>query len=111
MPRNQEVALRCQIKAGGFSQERIAEVALAGGGKHTVLAPRHYCWTQDKRPLGIDEPAAGQTINGWVAARRLGGRPGEPVVVTTPDGDVFEVSHEIVETRPAESEISPHVSV
>jgi len=111
MPRTQEVALHCQIKAGGFSGERIAEVALAGGSTHTVLAPRHYCWTQDKRPLGLDEPAPGQTMNGLVAARRLGGRPGEPVVVTTPDGDVFEVPPEIVETRPAESEISPHVPV
>lgn len=50
-------------------------------------------------------------MNGLVAARRIGGRPGEPMVVTTPDGEEFVVDTEIVETRPAESESSPDGSV
>jgi hypothetical protein len=109
MPRPIQIGLRCEFTPGGFSGQRVALIRLASGDIHKGLAPLHYCWDRHGHPLRADEPAAGQTVEGIVAARRLQERAGQ-VVVSIPDGDVLVVPEEIVTERPA-SEISPHVPV
>jgi hypothetical protein len=111
MAHEKEIALFCRINAGGFSGERVVEVLLADGTEQKVLAPRHYCWTRDGRPLAPEEPALGHPIDGLVAARRLRDLSNEQVVVNTPDGEVFVVSSDVITSRPAKSEISPNVPV
>jgi hypothetical protein len=111
MPQTREVALAGLVKPGGFSEERIVEVALPGGGVQAVLAPRRYCWTREGTPLGTDEPAAGRTIEGLVAARGLGRTSEGLVLVDTPDGETFAVAADIVKPRPDKSEINSRVPV
>jgi hypothetical protein len=110
MTRKREIALICQINAGGFSGERVAEVTLVNGSTQKVLAPRHYCWTKDNNPLTPTQPELGTSIEGLVAARIIKENGGK-LVVTTPDGEVFEVSSDTVQSRPTTSEITPHVPV
>jgi hypothetical protein len=110
MVQNREIALNCSINAGGFSGERIAEITQLDGKARKVLAPRHYCWTREGRPLSPDEPHLGTPIDGLVAARRIEDRM-SGVLITTPDGDVFLVSQDTIMTRPSVSEITPNVPV
>ena len=110
MARTREIALVCRIHAGGFSGERIAQVTLASGGVQMVLAPRHYCWNHDGRPLAPNQPELGHALDGIVAARLIEEAQGV-VKVTTPDGEVFVVSADTVKPRPEASEIPLHVPV
>ena len=108
------VAVRCLIARGGFSGERVVTVRCADGTEKKGLAPTHYCWDEKKHPLGEDEPADGQAIEGFVAARKLrSAGPAAPgaVVVDIPDGEVMVVPRDSVIPRPAstEPETTPHV--
>jgi hypothetical protein len=100
MTRIKPIALRCKISRGGFSGERVVHVVGPDGKEYKGLAPTHYCWTEDGQRLGLEEPAAGNSIDGLVAAQRLVDLPGNQVVVTTPDGEVFVVSSDIMVPRP-----------
>ncbi len=111
MPREREIALKCQINAGGFSGERIAVVNLSDGNEQRVLAPRHYCWTAEGSPLAPDQPPLGNSIVGLVAARRIQDLPDGNVFVSTPDGAVFAVKPKTIDQRPATLESVPHVPV
>jgi hypothetical protein len=111
MTNEKEIALICRINAGGFSGERVVEVTRADGTETKILAPRHYCWTKDGRPLAPDEPTLGHPIDGLVAARRLRVLPNSHVVVNTPDGEVFAVLPVTIAPRPTTSEITSHVPV
>jgi hypothetical protein len=111
MARDAAIALFCRINAGGFSGERLVQLTRADGTEQKALAPRHYCWTRDGRPLKPDEPELGRSIDGLVAARRLRDLPDGHVVVTTPDGEVFPARADAVTARPAESEIDSYVPV
>jgi hypothetical protein len=111
MSHDREIALPCQIYAGGFSGERIARIVLADGSTQEVLAPRHYCWNKAGEPLVLEEPRLGESLEGMVAARRIQTLPNGSVIVTTPDGEVFAVSAQIVRPRPRKSEISSNVPV
>jgi hypothetical protein len=111
MAHEREIALSCRINAGGFSGERVVDIARADGTEQKVLAPRHYCWDRDGRPLRADEPKLGHPIDGFVAARRLRDMPNGQAVVNTPDGQVFIVSSDTIASRPSESEKPSDVPV
>ncbi len=97
------VALKCRIFPGSFSGERVVLIPLPNGATHKGLAPTAYCWKQDSKPLEIGDPAPGGSIDGIVAARLLGKTDAGDMVVTIPDGDVINVSKDIVVPRPEES--------
>ena len=110
MINGKEIALSCTIRAGGFSGERIVQVRLADGTEYQGLAPEHYCWDKDRHALALDQPAPGESMPGFVAARRLKNWPSGKTVVTTPDGEVFAVANDIISDRPA-AEITSNVPV
>src|SRR5205807_10636593 len=66
MPRPVSVSLLCRIRPGGFSGERIVGITCSDGSEHISMAPRHYCWTREQKPLGPHEPAPGKIIDGLV---------------------------------------------
>jgi hypothetical protein len=107
MPR--PISLLCRIFPGGFSGERVVRVTRKDGSEHVSMAPRHYCWKLDKQPLGPDEPAPGESIEGLVAARLMVVQGGA-ATVSLPDGALIVVNADLVKPRPSE-EIEPHVSV
>jgi hypothetical protein len=111
MLHTREIALLCRIDAGGFSGERVVEVVSSEGKRVKALAPRHYCWTREGRPLQPEEPELGKALDGLVAARRLDNLPGGRVLVSTPDGEELVVSSATVTARPTRSEVAPHVPV
>jgi hypothetical protein len=103
------IAVKCRISRGGFSGERIIKVDLIDGSEHVGLAPTHYCWGAEGKPLGQDDPPIGDSTDGIVAAQELG-RSAGGVRVTTPDGEVFAVPLGSVVARPR-PETETHVSV
>jgi hypothetical protein len=110
MPQVKSIGLRCQILPGGFSGERVIEINLPDGTKYRGLAPRHYCWTSDGKPLSPDEPAPGKSLSGIVAARVLERDNNGQIRVTIPDGEIFDVSEGGIVDRP-NSELVSNVSI
>jgi hypothetical protein len=104
------IGLLCRFTPGGFSGQRVALIRLADGQTHKGLAPLQYCWTRDKKPLGPEEPAEGQAVDGIVAARYLRPEQDGKVVVSIPDGDVIVVPRSLVTARPT-PEPASHVPV
>ena len=99
---NARVALRCEISRGGFSDERVFRVAVPQGDFFGV-ASRRYCWDVQDRPLPEDQPPAGQSIQGKVAARVVDMDESDNIVVSVPDGQVITVSRDLLVDRPAEA--------
>jgi hypothetical protein len=73
-----------------FSNERAFEVELADGTSYSGPAPIHFCWNEDRKPLGESE-AVGKEVNGWVAARVISQLEDDQVVVEVPDGEMIAV--------------------
>ena len=107
MPAAQRVALECEITRGGFSDERIFKILLPSG-EYTSLASRQYCWDDNDEPLQEDQPAAGRTIRGKVAARVIEVND-TGVLVSVPDGEAITVAAAQLLERPAK--VGAHVSV
>ena len=99
---SEKKALRGTIWRGAFSGERVFEIALADGRTYRGVAPVHYCWDDEGRPLGPNEPA--EKIRGGIACRVLGRIDNAPVV-SIPDGEVVPVAEETIINRPAESPV------
>jgi hypothetical protein len=104
------IAIKCRIMRGGFSGERIVTVHCADGSDRKGLAPTHYCWNLEKKPLGINEPNDGNSIEGFVAARQLKEIGNDGFVVEIPDGEMMVVTKSSIIQRPP-SEIATNVSV
>jgi hypothetical protein len=104
------VAIRCQISRGGFSGERVVRLRCVDGTQKKGLAPTNYCWNANQIPLGENEPANGQTMEGYVAARELEQPAPNQVMIEIPDGEVMIVPKESIIPRPS-AEKSAHVPV
>lgn len=50
------LALRCTLRAGVFSGEKVYRLTLADGTVWESLAPRPHCWHPDWRPIADHEP-------------------------------------------------------
>ena len=96
------VALPCQIERSAFSDERVFTISLPGGKQYVGAASRIYCWNEQGNRLGPAEPAEGEAINGYVAARAAG-REGDLVLVSVPDGQTIKVEPSQLTDRPQES--------
>src|SRR5207244_1812823 len=107
------------IAPGMFSSERIFKVQLANGETYSGITPRHFCWNDNREPLGEKEPD--KEVDGMVAARLIEQRQDGQCIVEVPDGEVLAVDPAVVvwerptEIRPpgppSRKELSPHVPV
>lgn len=64
---NKPIALKCRIRAGAFSGEKVYTLKLANGTERCSLVPTSHCWTVDGKPIGPNEPV--EEIDGMVEAR------------------------------------------
>ena len=99
-------AIRCKISRGGFSGERVFEIA-TGETNHSGVGSRFHMWKSDRTPVDEGEPPLGQEIDGLVAARILES-DGKTATVAIPDGEVIDISVDELLDRPA---MSLHVPV
>ena len=108
MDTNQVVYVRCTFIRGGFSSERIFVIRFQGGAESRGVAPAHYCFTRDGRPIG-DAPASGNTVDGFVPGviiERL--HDGTPRV-QLPDGDIYDLDDSLI--QPVSTGSKPDVLV
>lgn len=49
-------ALRCRLRAGAFSGEKVYSLTLADGTVWKSLVSAPHCWHQDWRPVAESEP-------------------------------------------------------
>src|SRR5437764_7302139 len=92
MPTGEDVYVRCWISRSGFSSERVSRLELASGNIQTGAAPLDYCFSQNQKPLGPDQPAAGQQVQGLVSARVVREEADGTCWVHLPSGDVVQVT-------------------
>jgi hypothetical protein len=79
---DEKVAVGCRLGKGVFSDDRYIGVVLTGGKSLEGLAPIHYCWNGDGRPLGEGEGnGRDELIDGKVAARIVSRSSNGAVVV------------------------------
>src|ERR1700733_902572 len=92
MYHGQTVLVACALSEGAFSAERVFRLTLADGKTtYSGVAPLHYCLTSGKKPLKQDQPAPGQSIEGYVEAF-LVANGGEQAMVELPDGEAVRVN-------------------
>jgi hypothetical protein len=84
------VLVRCELARGGFSSERVFRVKTLAGGTLAGVADLEYCFTAEKERLGADDPPAGKTVRGFVAARVIRPENGS-FLISVPDGSVASV--------------------
>lgn len=98
---NMAKALRCVIARGAFSDERIIRIKLPQD-EYIGVASRRFCWGKGDRSLDENEPPAGKTIEGKVAARVIEMDGADKVRVSVPDGTVLTVPADSLLERPSE---------
>jgi hypothetical protein len=91
-------AIQCVISRGGFSDERVFTLQVAGG--YTGVASRQYFWKQDGSELGEGEPPIGDTMDGFIAAKIIEVHA-EAVLVSIPDGEVITIPSDALLERPS----------
>ena len=95
------LALPCKIELGAFSSERVFRITLANGQEYQSLAPYLHFWNNENERLTKNQPAAGETMEGLIAALLIGKENGD-LVVEIPDGEVVIVAKKIALRRPQE---------
>ena len=103
MPFAETFALRCQLSRGGFSSERVFRVRAVNGAQFIGVAPPEYCFTEQGKPIGPDEPAPGTSMPGLVTARKVRTAADGTLLVSVPDGSVVSVRPELLIRRPTPS--------
>jgi hypothetical protein len=105
------VAVPCRISRSPFSAERIFRITLPNGAVHAGTALREYCWNRLGTPLGQEEPAPGQVLEGLVAGQWLEDHAGGALVYL-PDGETVLVDrNRLVAADIPDKEVRPHVSL
>lgn len=112
MPAYPTVLIPARISRGGFASERTYRIETPDGKGCVGLAPWAYTFTAPNQRIE-EEPADGETINGFVQARVINGDPDGPAKVWLPDGEVCFVVRSLLNYTPIEPlpESSPHVPV
>lgn len=96
MAREQVVFVKCSLARAAFPSQCLFRVELSDGGKLAGVAPIHYCYDADRKPLEA-EIEAGKENSGLVAGLKIGQGKGDSIRVYLPDGEVYEVSKSIVD--------------
>lgn len=99
---NRTVAVTCQLSRGGFSEDRVFRVQLAGDKTHTGVAPRRYCLTAQGQRLKPEQPAEGKRLSGRVEAVVVR-EEDDGVLLYFPDGSVAVVDRSLISKAPEES--------
>jgi hypothetical protein len=85
-------AVRCTISRSGFSRERIFRVASVDGRTYAGAAFWKYCYTVEGQGLSADEPTAGKSEPGFVAAQLIGvDQDDRSATMYFPDGAIVAV--------------------
>lgn len=99
-------AIPCKISRGGFSGERVFEIAI-GETNHSGVGSRLHMWKLNGDMIEEGEPPLGEKMDGIVAARVLSVEEGV-ATVSIPDGEVITILAEELLDRPA---VNQHVSI
>src|SRR5262245_57383240 len=89
MRRGELVLVKCSFTRGGFPSELVFHIPALGDGVYEGVAPRNYCFDQDKKPLTA-QLKPGEKVEGNVAGLLLEER-GDTSLLNLPDNDVYEV--------------------
>jgi hypothetical protein len=100
------LAIRCKISRGGFSGERVFDIAIANIS-HSGVGSRIHMWNLDQTPVDKGEPPLGQKIDGLIAVRVLS-QDAVTATVSMPDGEVIDIPVGELLDRP---KVDQHVSV
>jgi hypothetical protein len=104
MRKGELVLVRCSFSRGGFPSELVFHVPVPGGGAYEGVAPRNYCFGQDRKPLTA-QLKPGEAVEGYVAGLLLGERAGASLV-NLPDNDVYELPDAALVTNGELSDVS-----
>jgi hypothetical protein len=94
--RGQSVLVRCRFFGSAFPSERIFVIRARDGSEWRGVAPLpEYCTNQDGGPMG-DEPTPADGIEGFVMGVVIGHRADGTLRVYLPDGEVYELSDDLI---------------
>jgi hypothetical protein len=89
MARGELILVRCFFTRGGFPSELVFHIPAPGGGEYEGVAPRNYCFGQDKKPLTA-HLKPGEKVEGYVAGLLLQERE-NVFLANLPDNELYEV--------------------
>ena len=91
MHKGEVVLVECSFSRGGFPSELVFHVAAPGSGQLAGVAPRAYCFDQEKKPFASLLKRT-ENVMGYVVGLLLGvGETPDSSRVNLPDNDVYEV--------------------
>jgi hypothetical protein len=94
------VVVPCALLRGGFPSERVFVIRFEGGTELRGVAPVQYCYTRDREPIGGGPTADGE-VDGFVVGVVIGEKDGI-FRVHLPDGDIYELGGDHIESMRAE---------
>ncbi len=94
MQNGQLVLVKCKIRRGAFSGERVFQLSMAGGqGDYIGIAPVDHCLDEQRNPLNRDQPPTGVDVDGYLEAFLIANGNAE-ARIELPDGEAVRVSIE-----------------
>lgn len=98
MATHRAVFVQCRFTRGGFGHERIFWIPTPdGSGEYRGLAFIGYCYNRNRNPIAAEEPPPGESVKGFVVARRIKELDGGLVTVQVPDGELCDIDSSIIE--------------
>jgi len=93
------VFVKCRLSRGSFPTEAAFRLEAPFGGEYLGAVPLHYCYTPDRANIPPGKLSESE-IEGRVVALVVGASPdaGNVIRVQLPDGDVYEVSRDEIES-------------
>ncbi len=91
--------IACRIERGAFTNERTFQIRLSpnvryrGENEGQLVGTAHvdHLYNAQRRRLSVDEPAYGETIDGYVLCRKIRELPNGRLLVEVPSADVIHV--------------------
>ncbi len=90
----QVVFVKCRLSRGSVPTQCLFRVTTIAGDFHGV-APLHYCYSPDRKQLDKELPR-GKEVEGLAAGIAWDRPYGGIVRVELPDGELYDVSDELV---------------
>lgn len=96
MRNGQLVLVKCKIRKGAFSGERVFQLSMPhGNGEYIGIAPVDHCFDDERNTLGRTQPEIGKEIDGFIEAYVIT-NGGDEARIELPDGEAIYVSVEQV---------------